>query len=365
MIRDFLLDNYAMFYEWIGLLVMLGVSVHIPRKMKQQTRIVVGLLFAETLFFYLERWTQTFETLNLLRPLLTATVYTLYPVIMWLCMQITSTGRFFGRRMWLLLIPEFISIPLFYTSQWTHLVAWFTEENGYNGGPLSYWPYILFAFYAVCFAVNNMLYFRHYARKSRLIAAYIIIGPLVGVLLYLIWGVGRDYSVFFTSAIVLYFIYIYIHTARIDTLTKLLNRQSYYRDIETAKNISGVVSIDMNDLKVINDTEGHAAGDTALTTVAAVMRDNCGRGGTVYRVGGDEFMIFYTATGEADIASAIAAMRREMAKTPYVCAFGYAMRRSGMALMDAIRVSDARMYEDKALLKKEKANGAQKTPADT
>ena len=100
MIREFFTGNYAMFYEWVGLLVMLGVSVHISPKMKRQTRIVVALLFAETLFFYLERWTQTFETLHVLRPLLTAAVYSIYPVIMLLVMQITSTGRFSGKRWW-------------------------------------------------------------------------------------------------------------------------------------------------------------------------------------------------------------------------------------------------------------------------
>ena len=359
MIREFFTGNYAMFYEWVGLLVMLGVSVHISPKMKRQTRIVVALLFAETLFFYLERWTQTFETLHVLRPLLTAAVYSIYPVIMLLVMQITSTGRFSGKRWWILLIPEFVCVPLFFTSQWTHLVAYFTADNNYHGGPLSYLPYILFGFYAVCFIVHNTLYFRHYARRDRLIAAYIVVGPLTGVLLYLLWGVDRDYSALFTSAIVLYFIYIYIHTARIDTLTTLLNRQSYYRDMQAQKAVTGVVSADMNDLKVLNDTKGHAAGDAALCTVAAVMRDHCGRGGTVYRVGGDEFMILYVNTKEADLASAVATMRREMAKTPYVCAFGYAMRRSGETVVDAIRKSDALMYEDKAALKREKANQSQ------
>ena len=361
MIRDFLTENYAMLYEWIGLLVMLGVSVHISPKMKRQTRLVVALLFAETLFFYLERWTHTFETLSLLRPVLTAAVYSIYPVILVLTMQITSTSRLSGKRLWLLLIPEFVCVPLFFTSQWTHLVAWFSEENEYQGGPLAYLPYILFALYAVCFIVHNAFYFRHYSRRDRLIAAYIVVGPLVGVILYLIWGVDRDYSVLFTSAIVVYFIYLYIHTARIDTLTTLLNRQSYYRDIQSLRSVTGVVSVDMNDLKVLNDTEGHAAGDTALCAVAAVMRDHCGRGGTVYRVGGDEFMILYVNTKEADLASAVAAMRREMAKTPYVCAFGYAMRRSGETVIDAIRKSDALMYEDKAALKREKANKAKPT----
>ena len=356
-LRNFIQDNFVMILELIGLMIVLDVSVHIPKRMKRQTRLVVGLLALETLAFCLERWTQTFETLSPFHPLLTATLFTLYPIILILVIQITTADRLSRRTFVLLMIPVAVSIPLYYTSQWTHLIYWFSEDNTYQGGPLRYWPYVLFGFFALFMLVQNALYFKHYARRIRVAAAYVVVGPILGVLAYLFLGITKDYAAIFTSAILLYYICMYIHMARIDSMTTLLNRQSYYQDLN-GHGITGVVSVDMNDLKYYNDNLGHEAGDTALKTVSVVMRDHCGRGGTVYRVGGDEFMILYDNAAEEDIVAAIEEMRRFMAETPYVCAFGYAMKREDETITDTMRRSDAAMYEDKAFLKQKKREQA-------
>ena len=85
----------------------------------------------------------------------------------------------------------------------------------------------------------------------------------------------------------------------------------------------------MNELKYYNDTFGHAKGDEALRTISNVLKKYCGKGGHVYRVGGDEFMILYYGAIESDVIKNIEKMRLEMSKTEYVCAFGYAMRVEG------------------------------------
>ncbi len=145
-VEQFLSENYVMFFELIGVLVILNVSAHIPDPMKRKTRLVVLFLFIETLLFYLEKWTQTFERLSVLRPMLTAAVYSLYPVILILLMQVTSKKDLSKRSIFLMLIPEIVSVPVFFTSQWTRLVFWFRDENRYEGGLFSYWPYFLFGF---------------------------------------------------------------------------------------------------------------------------------------------------------------------------------------------------------------------------
>ena len=123
------------------------------------------------------------------------------------------------------------------------------------------------------------------------------------------------------------------------------------RERNSGNRISGVASVDMNELKFFNDTQGHEAGDLALKTIAGIMQANCGSHATVYRVGGDEFMIFYVSSIEEIIRASIRYMREKLAETPYVCAFGYEGRREGVTLEEMIRVSDQRMYENKAALK--------------
>ena len=244
-------------------------------------------------------------------------------------------------------------VPIYVTSQWTHLVCYYHENNHWAPGPLRYLPYAIFAFYIVLFLVRNIVFLCSETQQIHLILLFIIIAPVVGVLLYLFRDFSDDYSAIFTSSIVLYYLFIYLHFARFDPLTGLLNRQVYYFDMNTgAGRISYAVSIDLNDLKHINDSYGHDAGDTALKTVAAVLRKNVGHNGTLYRIGGDEFVIFYRDVDESTVAKAIEKMRAEMAKTPYVCAFGYAKRGPLHTVEDAVRFADHEMYDDKAQIKK-------------
>lgn len=351
-INEFISDNFVMIYELGGLVILLFVSAHISFSMKRKTLIAIGLMFIELVCYIAERWTQTFPSYTVLRPILTATLYSVYPSIIIVMMVLTSTN--INKKLFaLLMIPEAVCVPIFYTSQWTHIVFYYYESNHYAGGFLSYLPYNLFIFYVIVFLIHNLVFLKHSSRVSKAVAAYITLGPLIGALIIMALDIDKDYSALFTSGTLLYFTYLYIHMAKIDPLTNLLNRQSYYQDIEVdEKYITGVVSIDMNDLKYLNDTFGHEAGDNALKTVAGTIRANSGRNSTVYRVGGDEFMIFYIGAGEDVIRKAIENIRCEMNKTEYVCAYGYAMVAEGKTITESIKISDQRMYTDKAELKK-------------
>lgn len=351
-ILQFIADNFVMFFELIGLLIILRISVHVSARKKQMTITVVILLLAETACFHLEQWTQTFPELSLWRPLLTACVYSLYPIILLFLMQIIA-NTLPRRQFLLLLIPEFLCIPVYFTSQWTRLVCYFSEDNHYTGGPLSRLPYAIFGFYLLMFVIYNFLYFKNYSVVNRVVLSYIVVMSGVGMLFFVLFREDEDYCALFTSALLLYYILIYIHISKIDPLTRLLNRQSYYEDQKDgAKAITGVISADMNDLKYYNDTFGHEGGDTALVAIANILRTRCGPGGTVYRIGGDEFVIFYTRTGEAAITAAIADMREALAQTPYKCAFGFALKTPEMSMREVLAEADRNMYADKATMKK-------------
>ena len=261
--------------------------------MKKYTRIVTLLLFLATLVSFVETWLQTFETLNLWRFFLTATKYTLYPIIIIFVILVLSTILDFVKLKWKLicLIPLVICIPLYYTSQWTHLVIYYSQENHYFGGPLSYLPYIIFALYFVLFFLFNIAFLKRFTARNRIMYLYIALGAMLGVILHMIRGETDDFTPIFTSALSFYFLFLYIHLACVDPLTKVMNRQSFYQEIETyPQSIDAIVSIDMNELKYLNDTYGHAKGDEALTTVSDVFIKHS-HSNRIYRVGGDEFII--------------------------------------------------------------------------
>ena len=345
--------NYVIFFEFIGVLVMLGISAHVPSRMKRLTFTGILLLFIELVVYTVELWTQDFETLSLARPLLTAVKYSIYPYILFVLTMITVKSQLSWQKNFLILLPATIAVPFYFTSQWTHLVCYYSETNVWAPGPLRYLPYGIFALYLVLFLVRNVFFLRSEVPQIRWVLYFIIFAPAIGVPLYLITDYSDDYSALFTSSIVLYYLFIYLHFARFDPLTGLLNRQVYYFDMSSGSGrITYAVSIDLNDLKLINDSYGHDAGDAALKTVASVLKKNVGRNGTLYRIGGDEFVIFYHGVDERAVVQAIEKMRGEMAKTPYVCAFGYAKRGPLHTVEDAVRYADREMYDDKAQIKK-------------
>ena len=81
-----------------------------------------------------------------------------------------------------------------------------------------------------------------------------------------------------------------------DPLTETLNRRGFEKKISEKFDKDGkmikqiaVVSIDMDDLKIINDTYGHNAGDDAIKETAQCIDESLNKGEFVARMGGDEF----------------------------------------------------------------------------
>ena len=94
------------------------------------------------------------------------------------------------------------------------------------------------------------------------------------------------------------------HEADTDVLTGLANRRALERTLDAAlaragarSRSVGVVMLDLDGFKAINDTRGHAAGDAALREVAARLRRCVRERDLVARLGGDEFVIVLTDLG--------------------------------------------------------------------
>lgn len=84
-----------------------------------------------------------------------------------------------------------------------------------------------------------------------------------------------------------------LYTSNTDELTRCYNRHAYETDIHALDlNQEWIyLSLDLNGLKHVNDTYGHAAGDELIKAAADCMREVFYKYGKVYRVGGDEFVV--------------------------------------------------------------------------
>ncbi|MEL6840030.1 MAG: EAL domain-containing protein [Pseudomonadota bacterium] len=92
-----------------------------------------------------------------------------------------------------------------------------------------------------------------------------------------------------------------------DPLTELPNRRAFARDLKAALDQPtsqvGLLHVDLDRFKWVNDTLGHPAGDAVLVCAAARIRNVVTETGAVYRVGGDEFMIILTHDVTEELAN--------------------------------------------------------------
>lgn len=350
----FLLDYYVMLFELVGLIIISFISVFITKEAKTCTRVIIVLMIITLVTYNLESYTQTFEKLSLWRPILTATKYILFPsiLLMFFVLLSTTNSKIKLKHILIACIPLMICAPIFYTSQWTHLVCYFTLDNKYHSGVLYRLPYFLFGVYLVLFVIQNFFILKNYSYHNIIISIYISLGAFANVLLLLVLELSDNYLPVFTSSLVLYFLFLYIHMAGVDPLTGLVNRQNYYQDMEhKGDRITSCVSIDMNELKYINDKYGHDAGDKAIYTIAKTIQANAGNRSMAYRIGGDEFVVFYFGVKEEDVKANIERILQALIATGYSCAIGYSMKEGKEKIEEVMKRADKKMYENKAIMK--------------
>ncbi len=120
----------------------------------------------------------------------------------------------------------------------------------------------------------------------------------------------------------------------------------------------GIAMFDLNGLKEVNDTQGHAAGDTYIRSASAVICETFHHS-PVYRIGGDEFTAILSGSDyenrEALRESFLAGNPERAACGKAVVACGIAIYRPGEdnRFQDVFERADAKMYENKKQIKSE------------
>ncbi len=136
-----------------------------------------------------------------------------------------------------------------------------------------------------------------------------------------------------------------------DKLTGLGNRNHYIQTLEKLEKIPppnlGVVFIDLNGLKMINDHQGHDAGDQYIRNLADVFRKHF-REEDIYRIGGDEFVFLTQRIQEPIFRDKIETLKKEAHKLyPDSISVGSVWRENNIRPGSMIKKADFLMYENK------------------
>ncbi|MFY0641974.1 MAG: sensor domain-containing diguanylate cyclase [Bermanella sp.] len=149
--------------------------------------------------------------------------------------------------------------------------------------------------------------------------------------------------------------------ANYDQLTGLANRH-YFEDYfircvaacQRRSDKFGILYVDLNDFKIINDTCGHATGDSVLTISSAILLDCVRADDVVCRFGGDEFVVLLSRVDSPDdVQKVIFRINEEMAKVQFVeqhavkisASIGFSIYpKDGNTLEKLLHAADHKMY---------------------
>ena len=266
-------------------------------------------------------------------------------IILWICIGLTILNGIVYSFSLFLFAPDF-----------SHLVYWNVVNadgtlTGDHRGPLYYFSYFIVGAMVIylIFTSVRMLKGRHRydALASLICVAFIGISVLVETVLFRQGLLNTTIAI----ACLFFIVHLYQQASNRDGLTGLFERKTLYADIaKSGPRIKGLILVDMNSLKLINDTQGHEAGDKAILSIARTLEKLADDRSTyVYRLGGDEFLVVSYSNKEKILENACDTIRAEMAKTPYSVSLGSAYREKAEdTYTEMYKRAEDMMYADKA-----------------
>ncbi len=139
-----------------------------------------------------------------------------------------------------------------------------------------------------------------------------------------------------------------------DELTGLYNRRGWdmlvVREEERCQRYGHpacVVSLDLDDLKFFNDTQGYASGDALLIRCSKALKEVTRGSDVVARMGGDEFAMLMVECDYFDAQAMLLRVQETLAGYDVRASIGMAMRKPGIDIEEALAIADAEMYRAK------------------
>ena len=233
------------------------------------------------------------------------------------------------KHVWMVVVLLFNTL-LQILSVFTGWTFFINEENYYCHGPLYFVYTVVYCLAIVDVLIAFRAYSKNFKRQNNLSLFTIILFMCLGIGFQEFAGgdVRTAYLALACCSTLLFIHYneflqqrnddhllLQKNLIETDALTGMLSRYSYnkvlsdHHDKDTMPRDLTVFSIDINGLKMVNDTRGHAAGDQTICDAAACIAEVFGREGKCYRIGGDEFIALVLADRQqiAELCRALSA----------------------------------------------------------
>ena len=356
-VREFFIVNFPLLVIAVGMLFIVIFNFKVHKRECSYILAIISIAVILAIFIEIQDYA-IFHNNQGLTTIFSFLGYVIRPFVVFLFILL-GDGKFKKKRYWLF-IPLGINIiiysfMLFFNTPLGKLVVFYdlNEENVltfYRGSILCFSSHAVSAVLLAIMIVSSIrsIKARHSVDSFALLSCcfFVIIAVLVESL--------TDYNTLLNNAIgiscVFYYVFMFNEMNRRDALTGLFDRKTYYNDESRFGNdVTGVIHIDVNGLKTLNDNLGHEEGDKAIAMVAKIIKDCASKEMYGYRVGGDEYVVLCVGSKEEQVLQVMNKMKEQLSQTTYSVSFGHGMRKDKSDTVETmLKAAEVEMYNDKA-----------------
>lgn len=290
----------------------------------------------------------------------------MFPGVLW-CLyvryQMTMDGKQMVKAVKFLIVPFIINTVMSVLSSFYGYFYYIDNDNFYHRGEY-FWVFLIIVYSCIAYALIYIIINRRKTEKKIFYSLlFFFLPPMVGSLIQIFnYGTSLIWS---GAALGLLILYINIQKNQLytDHLTGLYNRRLLDIHLDGClkkgggRGGIGVIMLDIDEFKSINDAHGHITGDQALIITAGILKKSVGKSGFIARYGGDEFVVVVSAKSAFDIESIVKVIERnfglynEREDVPYKIklSMGYDVFKCGgtVSTDDVLNSIDHHMYENK------------------
>ncbi len=344
--KEVLLENFVTLALVFGFLILLKTGNVFDKKVEKLFALAAICEFALIFIDAADSSMAERTTVNELRYVSSALGYTVRPIALGVFISILLRKRESIIKLW---IPIFIVAFFALTNYWTHWMFKFDTNNAFVRGPLGYLPHLLSIGYTAALIYYTVRHINSMDSGEVITVFYISASCTAALIFETFFGGEFLLTGVIICALTVYYTYLYVQVYKTDPVTGVFNRICFNNDTEKRMNKKlGIICVDLNSLKEINDSKGHEEGDLALRTVSKILVNATVNKFRVYRMGGDEFFIIGVNANSNSMINYIKRANAALLKTNYSASFGYSEYTPGNDFQEACVEADKNMYEDKS-----------------
>ena len=363
-IPNYLISNIPLFSISAVMIYLAIRNLRVRRKESIYFLVFTTIVIVLSAVCALEKYAQR-AGLPVVGTIFTTLGYILRPILLFIFVLLSNMD--FKRERWffnMIGIPLIVSttvyiLPLFMGVEPLRTLVFYYQMNDAGGADFMRGTFLNFTSHAICLFYLGVLVFvstvrfhgKH--RRDGLVLLLCVAVILLTVIAEMITTRNDLLNIVCEICAMINYIFIMTVNSSRDPLTNLYDRRTYLEDVSRYKTIvNGLIMIDMNELKFVNDNYGHQIGDEALHELAQIFDTSvepsimC-----TYRVSGDEFIILMFQGKIEQLDSTVTRIRQRVDECKYSAAIGscYIDKKAGdISFEEAYQKAEELMYQDKS-----------------